>query len=83
MADRVDLVREFTKVTSADVSTAQFYLESHRWDLSAAVAAFYEVGTGPGSDANPAPGPPQVVGKWRNNQQDGVQSLMRRWGPYS
>lgn len=42
--DKVDKVRQFTSVTSADVSTAQFYLESHAWDVDGAIGAFFETG---------------------------------------
>ncbi|KAA8491426.1 NSFL1 cofactor p47 [Porphyridium purpureum] len=62
---RVDKVVQFMSVTGADVSTANFFLESAAWDVSAAVAAFLDhgaAGDAPGSGAGPTAAPRASAG---------------------
>ena len=39
-----EALASFISVTGASRESAQFYLESARWDQSAAIEAFYEAG---------------------------------------
>lgn len=42
MADRDELLSQFTDVTGIDAERAKFYLESSAWQLEVALASFYE-----------------------------------------
>lgn len=42
MADRDELLSQFTDVTGVDAERAKFYLESAAWQLEVALASFYE-----------------------------------------
>ncbi|KAJ4430325.1 hypothetical protein ANN_22538, partial [Periplaneta americana] len=42
MADRDELLSQFTDVTGTDPERAKFYLESSAWQLEVALASFYE-----------------------------------------
>ncbi|KAF4526008.1 hypothetical protein B566_EDAN000800 [Ephemera danica] len=42
MADRDEMISQFTNLTNVDVDRARFYLESSAWQLEVALASFYE-----------------------------------------
>nr|KAJ3422973.1 hypothetical protein HK105_005098 [Polyrhizophydium stewartii] len=42
MSDRSDLLAQFAAITGVEGEQAQFYLESAKWDLQAAISSFFE-----------------------------------------